>query len=122
LTRELRAAAAHGQPALAWAAGNALGVVADDSCYTDIVDVSRDASLGPARQMVVARALARMSQPEATTVLLALLDDPDVSGHAIAGLAGRRDERARPAFERYANDNRAWVRKEAEKGLARLDR
>jgi len=54
-------------------------------------------------------------------VLLGLLDDDDVNGHAVAGLAKRRDERARDAFERFLDDERLWVRKQAKKGIAALD-
>jgi hypothetical protein len=120
LIDEFRAAADRGD-SLGWEIGNALGIVADDSCFAAIAELAREPSYGIARQMLAMEALGRMKNPEATTVLLGLLNDADVNGHAIAGLAKRRDERARPAFERFLDDERAWVRKQAKKGLARLD-
>ena len=121
LIGEFRAAAL-GDSLLGWEIGNALGVVADDSCFAEIAELVREPSYGTARQMLAMEALGRMKEPDATTVLLELLNDTGVNGHAIAGLAKRRDERARPAFERFLDDERAWVRKEAKKGLTRLDR
>jgi HEAT repeat protein len=121
LLDELRSAAARGQAGLAWAAGNALGVVADNSCFDQIVTVAQDSSLGAARHMVVRDALGRMKNPGATLVLLGLLNDQAVDGHAVAALARRRDPRAREAFQRFVGDDRAWVRTAAKKGLQRLD-
>ena len=120
LVDELRSAASRGQWMLAWAAGSALGVVADDSCFDQIAVVARESSLGAARQMVVMEALGRMKNPEATVVLLGLLSDKTVDGHAVAALAKRRDPRGREALERFVGDDRAWVRKTAKKGLERL--
>jgi HEAT repeat protein len=122
LIDEFRAAADRGDSLLGWEIGNALGVVTDDSCFAEIAELAREPSYGVARQMLAMEALGRMKKPEATTVLLGLLNDAGVNGHAIAGLAKRSDERARPAFEQFLDDERAWVRKEAKKGLARLDR
>jgi HEAT repeat protein len=121
LVRQLHIASAlPGGDSLAWAIGNAIGFTANDSCYSELVDVVRDRSLGTSRQMVVLEGLSRMKADDATAVLVELLDDPDVDGQAVAALAKRRDERARAAFERFMHDDRAWVRREARKGLPKL--
>jgi HEAT repeat protein len=104
---------------LRWAIGNALSIVADDSVFDDLVRLVEDRTFGKARQMVVL-GLGRSKRPEAVSVLIGLLDDEDVSGHAVKALAKLGVEEARPALERMVNDPRAWVRNEAKKALSRL--
>lgn len=104
---------------LRWAIGSALSIVADDSVFDDLVRLVEDRSFGKARQMVVL-GLGRSKRPEAVPVLIGLLDDEDVSGHAVKALARLGVEEARPALERMVNDPRAWVRNEASKALSRL--
>lgn len=104
---------------LRWAIGNALSIVADDSVFDDLVRLVEDQSFGKARQMVVV-GLGRSKRPEAVSVLIGLLDDEDVSGHAVKALAKLGADEARPALERMVNDPRAWVRNEAKRALSRL--
>lgn len=104
---------------LRWAIGNALSIVADDSVFDDLVRLVEDRTFGKARQMAVL-GLGRSKRPEAVPVLIGLLDDEDVSGHAVKALAKLGVEEARPALERMVNDPRAWVRNEAKRALSRL--
>jgi HEAT repeat protein len=104
---------------LRWAIGNALSIVADDSVFDELVRIVENRAFGKARQMVVI-ALGRSKRREAVPVLIGLLDDDDVSGHAVKALAKLRSHDARPALERMVNDPRSWVRKEAQKALAKL--
>jgi len=102
-----------------WAIGNALEVVSDDSVYDDLVELAADRRYGTARQMVVA-ALGRSRRPEAVDVLIGLLDDPDVSGHAVQALARQNDARARKPLQGMLSDDRAWVRKAARRAVEKL--
>lgn len=104
---------------LRWAIGNALSIVADDSVFDDLVRLVEDRTFGKARQMVVV-GLGRSKRPEVVGVLIGLLDDDDVSGHAVKALAKLGVEEARPALERMVSDQRSWVRNEAKKALSRL--
>lgn len=105
---------------LRWAVGNALEVVWDDSHFDALVDLARDGSYGRAREMVVL-GLARSRRSEAGDVLVELLDDPVVSGHAVKALRTVKVPAARAALERMRGDQRAWVRKEAQRALAALE-
>lgn len=105
---------------LRWTVGNALEVVWDDSRFDDLVALARDESFGKAREMVVL-GLARSKKPEAGEVLLELLKDPVVSGHAVKALRKLKFPAARPGLERMLGDDRAWVRKEGHRALAALD-
>jgi HEAT repeat protein len=104
---------------LRWTIGNALDVLADDSCFEELVGLVHERDFGKARQMVVL-GLGKSKRPEAAQVLLGLVDDPDVDGHAVKALAKLKSPAARAALERKLDDSRAWVRGEARKGLAKL--
>jgi HEAT repeat protein len=104
---------------LRWAIGNALEVLWDDARYDELVALARDERFGKAREMVVL-GVGRSQRPEAADVLIELLDDPAVSGHAVKALGKLRVPRARPGLERMTSDPRAWVRQEARKAVARL--
>lgn len=69
---------------------------------------------------MVVLGLGKSNRPEVVDVLNRLLDDPVVNGHAVTALGKLRDPRARPGLESMTADKRTWVRKAAEKALARL--
>lgn len=104
-----------------WAVGNSLEVVATDDIFDGLAEIAQDSSFGADRQMVVL-ALGRTSDPDATQILLGLLDDEAVAGHAIMALGKIRSPESRPALERCLKHPKAWVRREAKKALVKLDR
>ena len=103
-----------------WVVGNALEVVADGSVFPDLVGLVRDQTFGRDRQMAVL-ALARIKDPQAIEVLVELLDDEDVAGHAVMALGRLKARPARSAIERRLDDSRPWVRKEVKKALLKID-
>lgn len=103
-----------------WAVGNALDVTWSDDYFDELVELARDGSFGRSREMVVL-GLGRSKNPVAGDVLIELLDDPVVSGHAVKALRKLKVPAARPGLERMLDDDRAWVRKEAQRALAALD-
>jgi HEAT repeat protein len=106
---------------LRWAIGNALDVVADDSVADEMIELARERRYGKAREMVVS-GLGNLRDARAIPVLIELLKDDVVSGHALAGLAKLKPPSARPYIEPMLKHPKAWVRKEAKKVLARIDR
>lgn len=104
---------------LRWAIGNALEVLWDDSRFDELVSLARDESFGKAREMVVL-GIGRSKRPAAGDVLIQLLDDPVVSGHAVKALRRLQVSAARAGLERMLDDDRAWVRMEAQRALAAL--
>lgn len=104
---------------LGWAIGNSLEVVADDSVADDLFALATDRSYGRAREMVVL-GLARLSSPLAEQVLIGLLTDEDVVGHAVIALGKRRSRAAASLITRLLQHPKPWVRKEARKALARI--
>ena len=104
---------------LRWTVGNAIEVVWDDSCFDDLASLARDKRFGKAREMVVL-GLAKSKRPEAGEVLIELLDDQVVSGHAVMALRKLKVPAARAGLERMLDDERAWVREEAQRALSAL--
>ena len=120
----LRFRQTHAMPAWRWnlrcVIGNALEVVGNDSVFDDLAALAEDRRYGRAREMIVL-GLRKFKRPEAIDILIRLSDDPDVYGPAVAALAKMKAPAARKVFEAKVGDERAWIRKEARKGLERLD-
>jgi hypothetical protein len=118
------------QWSLKWAIGNALSTLADPGLADDLIALLQDRRHGAGRQMLC-EALRRTKDPRAPDVLIGLISDADVSGHAIAAL---RDygpktsvpylEKARPALEQVLSDRNSsdLAKRMARKSLERLDR
>ncbi len=104
---------------LKWAIGNALEVVGDDSVFDRLAELAANSRHGRARQMIVL-SLGKMKDPRAFDILVDLLADDEVSGHALMALVKLDAQRARPHIERFANDPRAWVRKRCIQALSKL--
>lgn len=120
LIRAMKSTDAHDNQMFGWAVGNALSVTADESFYDDIVDLLHDTALGIGRQMLV-YPVGRSSREDATHVLIGLLDDHEISGHAIDALARRRDPASKSSLERFTTDSRPWVRRSAARGLTKME-
>jgi HEAT repeat protein len=119
LLAEFRAAPSVTIPGLKWAIANALEVVADDSVLDEISNLVRAREHGKAREML-ALALGNMKNPAAVDVLIKLLNDDEVAGHALMGLGKLKAQKARPDIEKFLDHPTQWIRKEARKTLAKL--
>ncbi len=106
-----------------WVVGNALSVVADDSVFDSIVELVRDKRHAKAREML-APALANMKDPRAIDVLIELLGDEEVAGHALWAVRklGKKAARARPDIAPFLSHPKTWVRNEAKRALAKIDK
>ena len=106
---------------LRWTIGNAMYVISDKSASDDILRIVEDPSNGRSREMFVV-ALGRVGHPRAVPVLLRLLDDDSMVGHAAIALGLLRAKEAKPALEKLTDHPNAWVRKEAGNAIKRIDR
>jgi len=102
-----------------WAVGNSIETAYVDTYFDDVAALALDPQYGRARQMV-ALALGKSKRREAVDVLLQLMDDDDISVHAVFALSKRSNPRARAAFEEKLTDDRPWVRKKAALGLRKI--
>jgi hypothetical protein len=106
---------------LRWAIANALAEMVDEGDFDEVADLARDRGYGKSREML-ALALGRMKkEPRAVDVLVELLDDDVMAGHAIIGLRRVKAKGARSRIEPFREHDKVWIRKEAEKAVAALE-
>lgn len=106
---------------LKWAIGNALSIVATDASFADIVSLVKNRQHGKSREML-AVALGNMKTPAAVDVLIDLLNDDEIAGHALIALGRLRAQKSRTHIERFLNHPKPWVRKEASNALVKLNK
>lgn len=106
---------------LRWAIGAAIEVHATDEIANEMIKLAKDRRYGRAREMVVL-GLGKLKDARAADVALNLLGDDEVVGHAIMALGKLRAKSARAQIERLLGDSRSWIRKEAKKALASIDK
>jgi hypothetical protein len=106
---------------LKWTIGNALSIVADDSVFHEIAELVKEKRHGKSREML-AVALGKMKNPQAVDLAIQLLNDEMVVGHALKALAKLKPQRARPYIEALVDHPKPWVRKEAARALAKLEK
>ena len=113
---------------LKWAIGNALSTVATRDVADGLIGLLQDRRHGAAREMLC-DALRRTKDPRAPEVLIELVDDDDVGGHAILALRlyGPRSSlphlrRAEPKLLQVLGDEGVspFTRRQADKALERL--
>jgi HEAT repeat protein len=105
--------------ALRWAIGNALEVVVTPSLLDGIADIVSRKENGTARQMAVL-SLAKIRHPRSIAVLIDLLNDDQVAGHAIMALRKLKALEALDHLERFVDHPQAWIRNEAKKAIAAI--
>lgn len=121
LVEEFRKLQNESNTGIKWTIANALSVVADDSVFADIVNLLQDPRHGAAREML-AISLGNMKDASAQDILINLLNDDEIAGHAIMSLGKLKSKKAHSAIRRFANSPKAWVRKEAKKALSRIEK
>ena len=104
-----------------WAVGNALSVVADDSVYSELVDLIGDAGNGRTREMLVV-GLANMKTHDPDPLLIDLLDDPDLAAFAAIALGKRRTAGAAEKLRQLIDHGEGRNRIEARKALKKIER
>jgi HEAT repeat protein len=128
IVAEFRAASGSDEFGVKWAYANALATIADAEIADDLLELIVDRRHGRARQMLC-DALKRTGDPRGPGVLIDLIDDDDVSGHAISALRSLGPKRslpflaqAQPKLEAVLTRETAtdFSRRQARKALDRL--
>lgn len=104
---------------LRWSIASALSEVADESVTDRIVELVHDRTSGSARQML-ALALGKSGDKSVAPVLVALLGEYELAGHAVMALVALQASEAVPEIEKLRSDDRAWVRNEVRRALVDL--
>jgi HEAT repeat protein len=102
-----------------WAIANSLTVVADKDSADDIIELLRLPESGSARQML-ALALGKLKAENAVPLLIELLKDQQVVGHAADALGKLRAQEARLPLEQLTSHPQTWIRNEVKKALERI--
>jgi HEAT repeat protein len=111
-----------------WAYANTLATIAGPEVADDLIELLHDRSHGRGREMLC-DALKRTKDPRTPDVLIALIDDDDVAGHAISALRSYGPKSAlphlrtaRPKLEAVLKRPTAspMAKKQAQKALERL--
>ncbi len=105
---------------LRWAIANALAATVDDVVLDQLVALVTDRKYGKAREML-ALALGNCRDPRAVDVLIALLADDQVVGHAVMALGKLKPKAARSHVQELLKHPKDWIRAEATKTLAAID-
>lgn len=106
---------------LKWTIASALSNVADKRIVDSLLKVAVDRSNGIARQMLVL-ALGKTGDDRVVDVLIRLLSDQEVAGHAVMALGKMRVKKARSEIEKFLDHPKAWIRSEAKKSLKAIDK
>jgi HEAT repeat protein len=102
-----------------WIIPNSLEVAADHKITAEMIELATDTQFGRAREMVVI-GLARLHSADAERVLIDLLRDDEVAGHAVVALGRLRSQSAAPEISKLLVHPKPWLRNEAKKALARI--
>ncbi|MNC85366.1 PBS lyase HEAT-like repeat protein [compost metagenome] len=95
--------------------------MADDDVLNDIVRLLEDNRYGKAREML-AVALGNMRSPRAVDVLMDLLGDETLAGHAAIALGKLRASTGRDPLRALARRHpKEWVRTEAQKAIMAIN-
>jgi HEAT repeat protein len=89
--------------------------------FDEVVELVRDRRHGKVRDMMVLR-LANLDGDRAVDVLIELLGDGEVAGFAVMALGKLKAKHARSRIKPLLKHPQPWVRKEASKALAALDK
>lgn len=106
---------------LKWAIGNALAVVATDAVAADLLRLAQDKIHGKTREMLVV-ALGNLHTEKSIDILINLLRDKEVCGHAIIALRKLKARKAEPFIKPFTAHSKAWIRREAQKALSTFAR
>jgi len=102
-----------------WAIGNTLSIIQDKDSLPDLIKIVQEKEHGTARQMIV-DGLGSFKTENVKDVLIQLLNDDEVAGHAISAMAKMGDAELVKYIEPFLNYKVKWVRNEANKAIKKL--
>jgi HEAT repeat protein len=104
---------------LRWAIGNTIYTTITESDVESILSIIQDKENGMSRQMFVA-ALGKVKSEKAESILIKLLDDEEITLHALEALGRMKSKKAKEKIAILANHPKAAIKKEAQKSLRQI--
>jgi len=102
-----------------WAIGNTLAIIEDANFIDEYIRIVKDKKHGISRQMIV-ESLGKFKNPKVVQILIELLQDQDVAGHAISALSNFKKLEIIPHLEPFLNHKTAWIKREAIKAIKKI--
>ena len=109
------------QQNIKWAIGNAIAEVATPAVIEELYRLALEKKHGKSRQMIV-MALGKKGKKrrqETIHILVELLRDPDVQGHALVALGYLKPKEVQSSIDPFVKHENAWIRQEARRALAK---
>jgi HEAT repeat protein len=104
---------------LRWAIGNTIHTTITDDDIESVLSIVQDKENGMSRQMFVA-ALGKVKSEKVEDVLINLLDDEEVTPHALEALSRMKSKKAKDKIATLINHSKPLIKKEAQKALKKL--
>lgn len=104
-----------------WAIGNSICNIQDKTSEKELLKLVTEKRYGTARQMIV-YGLWIYNTEETKNILINLLSDEEVQGHALFALGKCGDERAIEHIMPFTQSSNIRIRKEAEKAVKKINR
>ncbi len=104
-----------------WAIGNTLSIIQDKESIPKLLRIAQEKQHGIACQMIV-EGLGAFNLKEVKDVLVQLLNDENVVGHAISALSKMGDASLVSYIEPFLSYKVKWVRNEANKAIKKLQK
>lgn len=102
-----------------WAIGNSLSIISSFESLPELIKIAQEKEHGIARQMIV-DGLGAYKNEEVKSVLINLLNDDEVVGHAISGIAKTGDKSLIKYIEPFTTHKIKWIRNESLKAMKKL--
>ena len=104
-----------------WTIGDTLYAIQDKRFEDEYIEIVRNKDNGDSRQMIVIL-LGRLRCEKAIPILIDLLNDDDVDGHAIMALGYFKGKvELLQNIEPFLNHEKIWIRKQAEKAIKKIN-
>jgi len=107
------------ETSIRWAIGNAFYTIIKNDDAENILQIVQDSENGLSRQMFVA-ALGKIKSEKSEIVLIKLLDDFEVTAHALDALGRLKSKKAKERIEILRGHKNNLIRKEAERALKKI--
>ena len=104
-----------------WAIGNSLSIISDVESVPELIKIVQEKEHGIARQMIV-DGLGAYKSDDVKAVLVNLLNDDEVVGHAISGISKIGDKELIKYIEPFLTYKVKWVRNEVRKAIKKLEK
>jgi hypothetical protein len=112
-----------GVSSLLWGIGNCLEIIASPSLSNVEIykKISNEKRFGITRQMIVL-ALSKFDKAKVEDLLIDLLGDEDVNGHAVIALGRIKSAKSLPWLRQLGNSPKNWIKREAKKSVRAIER